>query len=188
MVIIVLDIIFIFDFYNFKSGSFLYRWRGSRANWKCKSFFGNYTGQVKFMKSFFSCKNLFFWQGRKFFYRNTLHMVLKSILFCIFIKYSKKIFRGRKYLKGEHTSSVWLCVTLLLGWRGKFLEGENICAQGFFSFAQGEKKFVKNEGEIVRVRNTLHLGSEPLLHVLNSHDFLWASLFFLFKHQSSTDT
>ena len=43
------------------------------------------------------------------------------------------------------------------------MEGENICAQGFFSFAQGEKKFVKNEGEIVRVRNTLHLGSEPLL-------------------------
>ena len=66
----------------------------SRANWKCKSFFGNYTGQVKFMKSFFSCKNLFFWQGRKFFYRNTLHMVLKSILFCIFIKYSKKILEG----------------------------------------------------------------------------------------------
>ena len=43
------------------------------------------------------------------------------------------------------------------------MEGENICAQGFFSFAQGEKNFVKNEGEIVRVRNTLHLGSEPLL-------------------------
>ena len=79
------------------------------------------------------------------------------------IRVAGKIFGGRKYLKGEHTSSVWLCVTLLLGWRGKFLEGENICAQGFFSFAQGEKKFVKNEGEIVRVRNTLHLGSEPLL-------------------------
>ena len=47
------------------------------------------------------------------------------------------------------------------------MEGENICAQGFFSFAQGEKKFVKNEGEIVRVRNTLHLGSEPLLGWLN---------------------
>ena len=43
------------------------------------------------------------------------------------------------------------------------MEGENICAQGFFSFAQGDKHFVKNEGEIVRVRNTLHLGSEPLL-------------------------
>ena len=81
------------------------------------------------------------------------------------IRVAGKIFGGRKYLKGEHTSSVWLCVTLLLGWRGKFLEGENICAQGFFSFAQGEKKFVKNEGEIVRVRNTLHLGSEPLLNL-----------------------
>ena len=45
------------------------------------------------------------------------------------------------------------------------MEGENICAQGFFSFAQGEKNFVKNEGEIVRVRNTLHLGSEPLLNM-----------------------
>ena len=43
------------------------------------------------------------------------------------------------------------------------MQGKNICAQGFFSFAQGEKKFVKNEGKIVRVRNTLHLGSEPLL-------------------------
>ena len=52
------------------------------------------------------------------------------------------------------------------------MEGENICAQGFFSFAQGEKNFVKNEGEIVRVRNTLHLGSEPLLIFPCSNHFL----------------
>ena len=49
----------------------------------------------------------------------------------------------------------------------------------FFSFAQGEKKFVKNEGEIVRVRNTLHLGSEPLLVVFTNTCFMSLILFFV---------
>ena len=58
-----------------------------------------------------------------------------------------KIFKERKFVKGEHSSRMRLCISLLLERREKFWRAKIYSAQGIFSFAQGERISVKNGGE-----------------------------------------
>ena len=58
-----------------------------------------------------------------------------------------KIFGGRKFVKGEHSSRLRLCISLLIERREKFWRAKIYSAQGIFSFAQGERISVKNGGE-----------------------------------------
>ena len=57
-----------------------------------------------------------------------------------------KIFGGRKFVKGEHSSRMRLCISLLIE-REKFWRAKIYAAQGIFSSAQGERISVKNGGE-----------------------------------------
>ena len=58
-----------------------------------------------------------------------------------------KIFGGRKFVKGEHSSRIWLYISLLIERQEKFWRAKIYAAQGFFSSAQGERISVKNGGE-----------------------------------------
>ena len=58
-----------------------------------------------------------------------------------------KIFGGRKFVKGEHSSRMRLCISLLIERREKFWRAKIYAAQGIFSSAQGERISVKNGGE-----------------------------------------